>query len=323
MEKKLTVVIPVYKVEKYINKCLDSLILPDGMMEKLEVIIVNDGTPDNSAIMAKEYEKKYPQTFRVIDKENGGHGSAWNRGLKEAKGKYLKFLDSDDWFENFEQFFRLLEDLDVDLVYSHINKCYESSNQVVLSSAQNVVFNKTFHIEDYNLDILPNGFWYWTYKTEMLQKCHPLFVEHVFYDDAILFYAPYILGKTMCFLDLTLYNYRLDRPGQSVSIEVKKNHAKDYEKVSLSIIDFFDHHNMDLSEKNVNYIHDSISRYCTMCFNCFLLLNYNEFKKIMDRWLPIIGSKQYIKPCNRIKMYKVCPNYLGWLVVRTIANMRD
>ena len=100
MEKLLTVVVPVYKVEKYINKCLDSLVVPDKQMERLEVLAVNDGTPDNSALMAKEYEKKYPQTFKVIDKENGGHGSAWNRGVAEATGKYIKFLDSDDWFDN-------------------------------------------------------------------------------------------------------------------------------------------------------------------------------------------------------------------------------
>ena len=61
-------------------------------MERLEVLVINDGTPDNSAIMAKEFEKKYPQTFKVIDKENGGHGSAYNKGLELATGKYIRFL---------------------------------------------------------------------------------------------------------------------------------------------------------------------------------------------------------------------------------------
>ena len=96
MNKLLTVVVPVYKVERYINKCLDSLILPDEQMDLVEVIVVNDGTPDQSAVMAKEYERRFPNSFRVIDKENGGHGSAWNRGVAEATGKYLRFLDSDD-----------------------------------------------------------------------------------------------------------------------------------------------------------------------------------------------------------------------------------
>lgn len=77
MKKLLTVVVPEYKVEPYINKCLDSLILEDeNLMNQLEVIIVNDGTPDRSAEMSREYVKRYPQTFRQIDKENGGHGPA-------------------------------------------------------------------------------------------------------------------------------------------------------------------------------------------------------------------------------------------------------
>ena len=80
----MTVVVPVYKVEKYINKCLDSLIVPDEQMKKLEVICVNDGTPDNSAIMAKEYVKRYPDTFQVIDKENGGHGSVKPFGIPQG-----------------------------------------------------------------------------------------------------------------------------------------------------------------------------------------------------------------------------------------------
>ena len=118
MQKLLSIVIPVYKVEPYINKCLDSLVLAPELMEKLEVIIVNDGTPDNSAEMSREYVKRYPKTFRQIDKENGGHGSAWNVGLKEASGKYLRFLDSDDWFTNLDRLLTDLEECETDIVFN-------------------------------------------------------------------------------------------------------------------------------------------------------------------------------------------------------------
>ena len=125
-QKNLTVIVPVYKVEPYINKCLDSLLVPEEIRKDLEVIIINDGTPDRSAEMARAYERNYPATFRVIDKSNGGHGSAWNLGLKEANGKYIRFLDSDDWVDTAE-FTRLLsrlKELDVDLVLSHYNRYY-------------------------------------------------------------------------------------------------------------------------------------------------------------------------------------------------------
>ena len=71
MQKLLTIIVPVYKVEVYINKCLDSLLLPPAQMQQLEVIIVNDGTPDNSAELSREYVKRYPESFRQIDKEKG------------------------------------------------------------------------------------------------------------------------------------------------------------------------------------------------------------------------------------------------------------
>ena len=134
-QKLLTIVVPVYKVEPYINKCLDSCVLKDEkLMEQLEVIIVNDGTPDNSAEMSREYVKRYPNTFRQIDKENGGHGSAWNVGLKEATGKYLRFLDSDDWLTNLDMLMNKLATTNADLVFTHIDVNYVGDNSVVRTS---------------------------------------------------------------------------------------------------------------------------------------------------------------------------------------------
>ena len=75
MEKLLSIVIPVYKVEKYIDKCISSLLVPDKQqLQLLDIVVINDGTPDNSAILAKAYEKQYPGIVRVIDQENRGHG---------------------------------------------------------------------------------------------------------------------------------------------------------------------------------------------------------------------------------------------------------
>ena len=116
MNKLLSIIIPVYKVEPYINKCLDSLIVAPEIMEKMDVLIINDGTPDRSAEMSREYVKRFPGAFRQIDKENGGHGSVWNLGIKEAYGKYIKFLDSDDWLENVDVMIQKLEQTDADLI---------------------------------------------------------------------------------------------------------------------------------------------------------------------------------------------------------------
>lgn len=93
--KKLSIIIPVYNVEKYLAKCLGSVIYPN--LSGYEIIVVNDGCTDSSPSIACEYEKQYPQLIRVIHKENGGLGSARNAGLDAAQGEYVQFLDSDDW----------------------------------------------------------------------------------------------------------------------------------------------------------------------------------------------------------------------------------
>ena len=97
MDKILTVIIPTYNMEELLPRCLDSFLIKDKkLMQQVEVLVVNDGSKDNSSSIAHRYEKLYPHTFRVIDKENGNYGSCVNRGLQEATGKYVKVLDADD-----------------------------------------------------------------------------------------------------------------------------------------------------------------------------------------------------------------------------------
>ena len=96
MGKILTVVVPTYNAEKYLRDNLESFKIPE-LMEDLEILIVNDGSTDHSLEIAEEYVRQYPDTYRVITKENGGHGSAINAGTAAAVGRYLKVIDADDW----------------------------------------------------------------------------------------------------------------------------------------------------------------------------------------------------------------------------------
>ena len=165
MDKILTIIIPVYNVEQYIRQCLDSVILDEEQMKWLEVIIVNDGTPDQSGIIAHEYESKYPQSIKVIDKENGGHGSAWNVGLKYAKGKYIRFLDSDDWLSNLSSFIEELRNRDEDLVITHIFK-YDVRNhsstvfETGTTQYHKVFSTSSFSVKEINNDYYIYNFWY-------------------------------------------------------------------------------------------------------------------------------------------------------------------
>ena len=95
MDKILTVIVPAYNMEQYLAYCLDSLCISQHQND-IEVLVINDGSKDATSIIAHDYERKLPQVFKVIDKENGNYGSCVNRGLAEACGKYIKVLDADD-----------------------------------------------------------------------------------------------------------------------------------------------------------------------------------------------------------------------------------
>jgi glycosyltransferase involved in cell wall biosynthesis len=249
MAKILSIIIPVYKVERYIRKCLDSLILPENLLQRMEVLIVNDGTPDNSAVIAKEYEQNYPETFRVIDKENGGHGSAWNVGLKSATGRYVKFLDSDDWLENLDRLVERLSNTDADIVFNPKVHYYLDTNfSEVISSFGCLEQNKIYDAEKfdwmqfgYSMDI--TNFQYCTYKRDILQPFEPLFLEHQCYDDSILFIVPIVAGHQFVYFDFPVYHYLLGRQGQTADRQAIIKHYKDKENVKKQIIDFYLHHN--------------------------------------------------------------------------------
>lgn len=251
MNKLLTIVVPVYKVEPYINKCLDSCliyktsergekVLDEELMNQLEVIIVNDGTPDNSAEMSREYVKRYPQTFRQIDKENGGHGSAWNVGLKEATGKYLRFLDSDDWLTNLDRLMHDLKDCDADVVFNPFEVVDLSDDNIIIpcpaldglcdssNGSQMYPITREIWMNEGNKYINVN-FWSVTYKTVILKPLCPLFAEKVMYDDYILTWASLVYGRTCSGFDYVLYNYLVGRPGSSMSISTMRKRAVSYD----------------------------------------------------------------------------------------------
>jgi hypothetical protein len=151
--------------------------------------------------------------------------------LKLATGKYIQFLDSDDWLSDLQPFLQQLSSMDVDLVFTSINRYNDETKKYILYKIHNVTFNKEYDSSSFSFIDTGDGykiynFWFCTYRTVMLQQEQPLFVEKVYYDDAILYLVPIIVGKTMCFLDQVLYNYRFSRPGQSSgNIETEKAHS--------------------------------------------------------------------------------------------------
>ena len=121
--KHLSVAVPCYNVEKYLHKCLDSF-SDDRLRQDLEVLIIDDGSTDSTAEIAREYVERYPDIFRLIQKENGGHGSAVNAGIANATGRYFRIVDGDDWVhtDNLIALIGLLKDTETDLVVDQKTK---------------------------------------------------------------------------------------------------------------------------------------------------------------------------------------------------------
>ena len=326
MDKLLTIVIPVYKVEAYINKCLDSLIIAPVLMEKMDVLIINDGTPDNSAEISREYVKRFPGIFRQIDKENGGHGSVWNMGVKEAYGKYTKFLDSDDWLENLDVMIRKLEQTDADLIItSSISHC--PGDVLWKLEIKDMEFDRVYDADKFDwLGNRSHGNYIFhhcaIYKTEMFRQYLPLFLEKQPYDDVILCAAPVIGAKTLVAWDLEVYHYLMDREGQSISLEVQRRNVNAKIKVHKSAIEFMESHPItDPASTKKAYIASKLPKlYCYGHRTLLDILPYKEAKRYSKEWDAWVKERNPQMRPRWIRLYRALPFPLYWLFYRGLGG---
>lgn len=184
---KVSIIIPVYNVKKYINKCMDSLVAQS--LKEIEIIAVDDGSTDGTATILDEYANKYSSIVKVFHKENGGQASARNFALKYAKGKYLGFVDSDDWVDEdmYEKMFDLAEAEHSDIVICDMIDHYPDKDIYHKSSTFDSVFkttpsacNKLFRSGMIGEDRFPEGLWYedFEFTTKQLMKTQKISTIH-------------------------------------------------------------------------------------------------------------------------------------------------
>ena len=115
--KTLTFLIPCYNVAGCVRHCIESMLV-DSFLDDIEILLINDGSQDNTLDILREYEQKYPTVVRVIDKQNGGWGTAINLGIREAQGKYIKEVDADDWVssDNLQEYISFLKANKIDYI---------------------------------------------------------------------------------------------------------------------------------------------------------------------------------------------------------------
>lgn len=251
--KYLTITVPCFNSEEYLNRCLDSL-MAGG--DDVEIIVVNDGSTDHTGEIAESYARCFPEIVTVVHKENGGHGSGVNTGLRLASGKYFKVVDSDDWLEEtaYQELLRQIKQWDKlegankisispDLVicnytYNHLDEGMEKT-----ISYGNVFPKEQICSWEEIRNFRPSQYLIMhalVYRTDVLKKSGVTLPEHMFYVDNIFAYYPLPYVETLYYMDRNLYQYYLGREDQSVNEKVMISRIEQQIKVTKIVANCVD-----------------------------------------------------------------------------------
>lgn len=328
-EKLLTVSIAAYNVEQYIRQALESLVVPE-VMNDIEVLIVNDGSKDSTSAIAHEFEKKYPETFRVIDKENGGYGTTVNRNISEAAGVYFRLLDGDDWFdrEGLVDLIGRLRSGDADVYLTPRYVVREGGDEKTLENAD------WYHLDcrTYSSDEMSFGtslgMWFITVRTALLRN-HPFDLPaHTLYTDQIFTVRSLAYSQTFQICPKPLYCYRVGREEQSVSRESRIKHIDDQKRSVSMCLDYLATQD-DLTRQNRAILIDRVARYYNVLIKTLLLLpaskaTWNEIK-VLDAATKSKYPGVYSKACQSKKfgMVRCLGHMCYWpIAIRGIKNWR-
>jgi len=316
--KILSIAIPSYNSQAYMRNCIESLLVGG---EDVEIIIVNDGSKDDTGKIADEYAQKYPTIVKAVHQQNGGHGEAVNAGLRNATGVYYKVVDSDDWV-NADAFKKILaklkefheKDEDIDMMIS--NYVYEKEgkkNKKVIhyrtALPQNEVFGwdsvKNFQIGQY---ILMHSV---IYRTQMLKDCGLELPKHTFYVDSIFVYHPLPYVKKMYYMDVDFYRYYIGRTDQSVNEKVMMGRIDQQLRVNKILMN--DCNLWELENENLrNYMISYVEIITTVSNVLLIRINTKESLQTKDElWEYLKNLDQRLYERIRFGLFGVGMNLPG------------
>ena len=239
--KLLTIVIPCYNVEQYLAECLDSILAPE-YNDVLEVLAINDGSKDGTLALAREYEATFPEILRVIDKPNGGWGTVINLAIAEARGRYFKILDSDDWFDKaaFAEFMAALKTCEADIFISNYTEIYADRVNAGKFYASHLC-HQQLPLEEYLAKADNPGLFPMTdisVRTAVLREAHTTLPDR-YYGDICFFIYTMALSQSVYITNINLYQYRKSVEGQSTSFAGYMRNYRDYLEVTRRLVNFF------------------------------------------------------------------------------------
>lgn len=287
---KISVIVPIYNVEKQLEKCINSLIEQELDGIKLQIILVNDGSKDNSGKIAKKYEIKYPEKILYLEKENGGLSDARNFGVKYANGDYISFVDSDDYISD-NLYIKLLPYMKekYDMIKIKIDKVTENGELIetnISPKFENKTGEEAFNIL-YKTDVMTEVAWGYIYRKEFYINNKFEFAKGLYHEDFGLVPLMILKAEKVASLDIGYYNYvqtkkSITRGNADKSYQRANDLLKHYDNMLQTI------ENYKISDESK----DNIKIYYTNC----IILQVNNLKG-EDR-------KQYIKEIRNRKMQK-------------------
>lgn len=244
MSPVLSVVVPAYNAEAYLSRALDSLV---GFGPDVEVLVVDDGSTDGTATLARTYVDRFPGQVRLLSKPNGGHGSAINTGLEHARGTYLKVVDADDWLDRdalaevlvtltgFAARGTAVDLLVTNFVYEKQGKKTKTAvryfgalpRRKVIGWSATRRFAKRQYLMMHAL----------TYRTAVLREAGLRLPEHTFYVDNLYAFVPLSHVRSLYYLDVDLYRYFIGRADQSVQESVMLRRLDQQLRVNWMMLD--------------------------------------------------------------------------------------
>ena len=218
---KISVIVPVYNVERYLEECLNSII--NQTFSDIEIICVNDGSTDNSAEILKKYEKQ-DNRIKIVNKKNGGLSSARNIGMQFATGEFISFIDSDDWVDKtmLEKMYNNITTLNADISICAVHNFDEQKQEIddSLPYFTLALFNATFDnkvfsyadTKDFIMDVCVMA-WNKLYRKSFLDECKATFPDGLIFEDGPFFFSIFFKTQKVSIVREFLYYYRINRTG--------------------------------------------------------------------------------------------------------------
>lgn len=303
-------------MELLLPRCMDSLLSTESI-PGLEVIIVNDGSKDASLAIARDYEQRFPQTITVIDKPNGNYGSTINAALPIAKGQYVKILDADDWYDTsaLVETLKALDNCNDDLIIEHFTQHGPGSKKEVIKyntmNKEIYEYGKTYSLDN----VLKDGYIRYfvmhsiAYRTEFLRAIGYKQTEGISYTDTEWACYPIFHAETIRFLNINLYQYNLDREGQTMAPQVLAKFTKQLQQVVSNLFTYYSNHAKQLSADRINWIKLYLANRVRFLFKLYLIDMDNhtfaesDFPDCFDRFFNLCteyGIHPTLYPENRI-----------------------